>query len=116
MSAVLVDACKEHGIDASAAANYALQYKRTTVDLSQPFRLTGIPQNTTLDLKEVGSASGSSTVRVGVKLPSGDAHSTFLIASHIVGSFCICSLHLAFGTIKGFHRFLKLATACLLLR
>eukprot|EP00953_Heterococcus_sp_UTEX-ZZ885_P003083 2201-Heterococcus_DN1.PRE.1 len=71
MSAVLVDACKEHGIEASAAASYALQYKRTTVDLSQPFRLTGIPQNTTLDLKEVGSASGNSTVRVGVKLPSG---------------------------------------------
>jgi TUG ubiquitin-like domain len=114
MSAVLVDACKEHGIEGSAAANYALQYKRTTVDLSQPFRLTGIPQNTTLDLKE-GSASGSSTVRVGVKLPSGDAHSTFLIiASHVVGSFCVCSLHLAFGTVKGFHRFLKLAAACLL--
>jgi TUG ubiquitin-like domain len=115
MSAVLVDACKEHGIETSAAANYALQYKRTTVDLSQPFRLTGIPQNTTLDLKEVGSASGSSTVRLGVKLPSGDAHITLLIASHIVDIYCVCSLHLEFETIKGFHRFLELAASCLLL-
>jgi TUG ubiquitin-like domain len=89
MSAVLVDACKEHGIEASAAANYALQYKRNTVDLSQPFRLTGIPQNTTLDLKEAGSAGGSSTVRVGVKLPSGKAHGTSVIAvTHFVDICC----------------------------
>lgn len=42
-------ACKEFGLDAQPGT-LALTHKRVPVDLSQPFRFTGIPQNATLEL------------------------------------------------------------------
>lgn len=42
-------ACKDFGLDAGALS-FVLTHKRATVDLSQPFRFTGIPQNATLEL------------------------------------------------------------------
>jgi TUG ubiquitin-like domain len=72
MSSVLAEGVAAHGL---GGTNYSLYYpsKRTTVDLSTPFRLSGVPQNTTLELKEAaaGAAAGGS-VRVGVKLSTGE--------------------------------------------
>lgn len=42
-------ACREFGLDAGSP-NWVLKHKRAVVDLSQPFRFTGIPQNATLEL------------------------------------------------------------------
>ncbi|CAN0303031.1 unnamed protein product, partial [Ectocarpus fasciculatus] len=42
-------ACRELGLDAGSP-NWVLKHKRAVVDLSQPFRFTGIPQNATLEL------------------------------------------------------------------
>lgn len=43
-------ACREFRLDAGGSSNLILKHKRTVVDLSQPFRFTGIPQNATLEL------------------------------------------------------------------
>ncbi|CAM9353475.1 unnamed protein product [Phaeothamnion confervicola] len=77
MSAVREDACREFGLAMPTA--HALQHKRTVVDLTQPFRLTGIPQNATLELVPAASGTGGSgagggkggEVRVGLRLPTG---------------------------------------------
>lgn len=42
-------ACREFGLDAGSSS-LVLKHKRNVVDLSQPFRFTGIPQNATLEL------------------------------------------------------------------
>lgn len=42
-------ACKEFGLDAGSPL--VLKHKRNVVDLSQPFRFTGIPQNATLEIE-----------------------------------------------------------------
>ncbi|CAM9906252.1 unnamed protein product, partial [Ectocarpus sp. 4 AP-2014] len=78
MSTVVQMACREFGLDARSP-NWVLKHKRAVVDLSQPFRFTGIPQNATLELTEeapvrrkaAGSTSGGGQVRVAVRLPGG---------------------------------------------
>lgn len=64
---------------------YSLLYKRATIDLSQPFRFTGIPNNATVDLSENSSSSGGGEgtggagtgnggggkVRIGLQVPGG---------------------------------------------
>ncbi|KAG5175506.1 hypothetical protein JKP88DRAFT_98163 [Tribonema minus] len=69
MSAVLADACAAHGL--TNTAKYTLFHKKAVVDLTQPFRLSSIPQNTTLELREVAAPSASATVRIGVRLSTG---------------------------------------------
>eukprot|EP00904_Undaria_pinnatifida_P005516 jgi/Undpi1/2094/HiC_scaffold_12.g05480.m1 len=82
MSTVMQKACQEFGLD--LASPLVLKHKRTVVDLSQPFRFTGIPQNATLELAEDStgrrggggrgvSSAGSSggQVRVAMRLPGG---------------------------------------------
>lgn len=87
MSAVLSDACAAHGLQQNTGGkSYALYHKKALVDLSQPFRLTGIPQNTTLELKETATASGSATVRVGVKMSTG--------TQSLSNCFSVCVQHL----------------------
>ena len=68
-----------------AAARYSLLHKRATIDLSQPFRFTGIPNNATVDLSETSSSSGGGRgtggagageggggkVRIGLQVPGG---------------------------------------------
>lgn len=46
-------ACKDFGLD-PLSASMLLTHKRAIVDLSQPFRFTGIPQNATLELTVSG--------------------------------------------------------------
>ncbi|CAM9323362.1 unnamed protein product [Ectocarpus sp. 8 AP-2014] len=71
-------ACREFGLD-TGSPNWVLKHKRAVVDLSQPFRFTGIPQNATLELTEeapvrrkaAGSTSAGGQVRVAMRLPGG---------------------------------------------
>ncbi|CAM9860491.1 unnamed protein product [Pylaiella littoralis] len=82
MSTVVQMACRAFGLDAGSN-NLVLKHKRAVVDLSQPFRFTGIPQNATLELVEeaparrkgAGGAAGSGAtggqVRVAMRLPGG---------------------------------------------
>ncbi|CAM9928882.1 unnamed protein product [Laminaria digitata] len=83
MSTVMQKARQEFGLD--LASPLVLKHKRTVVDLSQPFRFTGIQQNATLELAEEstvrrggggargasGSGSSGGQVRVAMRLPGG---------------------------------------------
>ncbi|CAM9534005.1 unnamed protein product [Scytosiphon promiscuus] len=78
MSTVVQMACREFGLDAGGSSNLVLKHKRTVVDLSQPFRFTGIPQNATLELTEGTPARGKAAnsaaggqVRVAMRMPGG---------------------------------------------
>ncbi|CAM9226366.1 unnamed protein product, partial [Discosporangium mesarthrocarpum] len=75
MSTVVQMACREFGLKGKDVGPLALLHKRVAVDLSQPFRFTGIPQNATLELEE-GEAkrkgdSAGEQVRVAMRLPGG---------------------------------------------
>lgn len=52
------------------ARQYQLVHRNRPIDLSIPFRLTGISNNAAIELKEVGSAEVQQ-VRVCVQLPDG---------------------------------------------
>ncbi len=80
MQSVLVAACAEHGLSPEAATRYTLTHKKASIDLSQPFRFTGIPNNATVDLTEAastggggggGAGCGGSEVRIGLQVPGG---------------------------------------------
>ncbi|EKU23441.1 tether containing ubx domain for glut4, partial [Nannochloropsis gaditana CCMP526] len=80
MQTALEHACREHGIGEAAWTGYILLYKKGPIDLSQPFRFTGIPNNAALELSETTSSSlpgpGGSRgvghkVRVGLQLEGG---------------------------------------------
>ncbi|CAM9352628.1 unnamed protein product [Choristocarpus tenellus] len=74
MSMVVQMACQEFGL--TNIGSFTIMHKKQTVDLSQPFRFTGIPQNATLELMEEAreTAAGSAAarkVRVAMRLPGG---------------------------------------------
>ncbi|OQR94534.1 hypothetical protein ACHHYP_01144 [Achlya hypogyna] len=67
MSEVLRKACEAHGVDAD---RFELRHKNAVVDLSLPFRLTGVSSNATLDMV-VKKGGSNDVVRVCVQLADG---------------------------------------------
>ncbi|CAM9272979.1 unnamed protein product [Chrysoparadoxa australica] len=80
MSSVLNDACTSFGLQAgSCCLMHKKNQKMIAVDLSQPFRYTGIPQNATIELKEIVKIAGKGKVEVGLRLPG--------VGERILGTF-----------------------------
>ncbi|EQC42687.1 hypothetical protein, variant [Saprolegnia diclina VS20] len=68
MSDVLRKACELHDVDAD---RHELRHKNAIVDLSLPFRLTGISSNATLDMMAKRGGANDPVVRVCVQLVDG---------------------------------------------
>uniref|UniRef100_A0AAV1UIN4 UBX domain-containing protein n=1 Tax=Peronospora matthiolae TaxID=2874970 RepID=A0AAV1UIN4_9STRA len=69
MSQVLTDARQQFGLSDSLQSH--LLHRGKAIDLSIPFRLTGISNNATIELAEIESAAQVQQVRVCIQLPDG---------------------------------------------
>jgi tether containing UBX domain for GLUT4 len=68
MNEVLQEACRKLGYNAD---NFGLKYKNRTVDLSQPFRLSGLVSGAKLELVQLSKSTG--VVSVALQLPQIEA-------------------------------------------
>ncbi|CAD5231910.1 unnamed protein product [Bursaphelenchus xylophilus] len=75
MKEVLTEACLQQGYDADI---YGLQFQRKFIDLSLPFRLSGLPNNAHLELIEKPTVS-QSPVKIALQTPHGRFESEFAI-------------------------------------
>jgi hypothetical protein len=71
MSSVHSEACEHFRL---APSNFSMRHssRKTPVDLSQPFRLTGLHQNTTVELVPGEGKKAAGQVRVGLRMPGGE--------------------------------------------
>ena len=53
------------------ATPFQLTHRTNAIDLALPFRLTGISNNATLEMRPAATSATPDTVRVGVQLPDG---------------------------------------------
>ncbi|WKY09319.1 hypothetical protein Q1695_002017 [Nippostrongylus brasiliensis] len=68
MRQVLEEACLRHGFEAD---EYQLQNQKRHVDLALPFRLSGLPNNATLEMVQAAKVALDSKVTIALQLPSG---------------------------------------------
>ncbi|XGW01172.1 hypothetical protein V3C99_013830 [Haemonchus contortus] len=81
MKQVLEEACLKNGFDAD---EYKLLNQNRHIDLALPFRLSGLPNNATLEMVKATKNVSNSSVTIALQLPSGSRmESAFPISSSL---------------------------------
>ncbi|KHJ80230.1 hypothetical protein OESDEN_20099 [Oesophagostomum dentatum] len=66
---VLEEACLKEGFDVAA---FRLVNQKRSVDLALPFRLSGLPNNATLEMVPASDAGSKSVATIALQVPQGD--------------------------------------------
>ncbi|VDO83424.1 unnamed protein product [Haemonchus placei] len=81
MKQVLEEACLKNGFDAD---EYKLLNQNRHIDLALPFRLSGLPNNATLEMVKATKNVSNSVVTIALQLPSGSRmENTFPVTSSL---------------------------------
>ncbi|KAK6061355.1 hypothetical protein COOONC_00983 [Cooperia oncophora] len=81
MRQVLEEACLKNGFDAD---EYQLSNQNRSVDLALPFRLSGLPNNATLEMVQAMRISSDSKVTIALQLPNGTRmENEFLVSTSL---------------------------------
>lgn len=102
LHSILEEACYREGYDVDL---YQLVHRNRLLDLSLPFRLTGLPNNVTLEMERISQSGVTSEVDVALQLSTGKRNCLkFTVDSNLLGVIEKFSKEFETGLLEGLKK------------